>query len=239
MRLCEMLRVPGGITAVVGGGGKTTLIWRLAQELSEQASVLITTTAHIRVPACETLLNPTPEQVRAAFAHGNLLAVGAEAEAGKLTEAPALRGLYQTLADYVLIEADGSRGLPLKAPAAHEPAMPAGAALTVAVAGMGCAGQTIAAAAHRPALYAALCGLPEGATVTPEAVARVLGHSQGQRKAVAGRLIVLLNQADTPGRLAFARDVATRLNEEAFITALQTSPDLIEHWLHGSQITVP
>ena len=127
MRLCELLRVPRGVTAAVGGGGKTSLIWRLACELSENARVLITTTAHIFPPACETLLDPTPEQVRAAFAWGNLLAAGIPAEGGKLAEATALRGRYSELADYVLIEADGSRGLPLKAPAAHEPALPEGA----------------------------------------------------------------------------------------------------------------
>mgnify|MGYP000891227229 CR=1 FL=1 len=233
MRLSALMNVPRGITAAVGGGGKTSLLWRLAQELSESATVLLATTTHIWPPACETLLNPTAEEVRATLRHTNLLAVGSPAEGGKLREATALRGQYEGLANYVLIEADGSRGLPLKAPADHEPVLPAGAALVVAVAGMACMGQTVAAAAHRAALYAELCGLDECASVTPEAVACVLNHPQGLRKGVAGRFCVVLNQADTPERIAFARAVAAQLKAETIITALQTQPCFAERWLGG------
>jgi probable selenium-dependent hydroxylase accessory protein YqeC len=198
--------------------------------------VLITTTTHIRPPACETLLRPSPEAVRAAFDRTNLLAAGDPAEGGKLTEAQALRGAYDGLADYALIEADGSRGLPLKAPAAHEPVLPDGAALVVAMAGMACAGQTIRDAAHRPALYAALCGLPEDARVTPEAVACVLMHPMGQQKGVPARFAVVLNQADTPQRLAFARAVAAGLAADVAIMALQSEPDFVELWHNGKHL---
>ena len=233
MRLSALLNVPRGITAAVGGGGKTSLLLRLAQELSESATVLLATTTHIRPPACETLLNPTAEEVHAAFQRTNLLAVGEPTEDGKLREATGLRGQYEGLAEYVLIEADGSRGLPLKAPAEHEPVLPAGVSLVVAVAGMTCQGQPIATAAHRSALYAALCGLNESLPVTPEAVACVLNNPRGQRKGVTGRFCVLLNQADTPERLAFARAVAARLETETVIAALQAQPDFAERWLHG------
>ena len=237
MRLSAMLAVPRGITAAVGGGGKTSLLWRLAQELSQNATVLLATTTHMRPPACTVLLSPTAEAVREAFRHTRLLAVGTPAGEGKLAEVPALQASYAQLADYVLIEADGSRGLPLKAPAAHEPVLPDGAALVVAVAGMACQGQTIGLAAHRPALYAALAQLSEGAPVTPQAVACVLMHPMGQKKGVAGRFAVLLNQADTPERLAFAQEVASLLDAETLITALQTQPDFAEHWRSGIQVS--
>lgn len=42
MRICDVLAVPRGITAVVGGGGKTSLIWRLATELCQMERVLLT-----------------------------------------------------------------------------------------------------------------------------------------------------------------------------------------------------
>lgn len=234
MRLSELLAVPRGVTAMVGGGGKTSLLLILARELSETARVLATTTAHIWPPPFETLLSPTPETVLAAFAHTNLLAAGDPAPDGKLREPAALARGWARLAEYTLVEADGSRGLPLKAPAEHEPALPGDAALVVAVAGMSCAGHTVGQAAHRPSLYAALAGLPEDAPVTPEAVARVLMHPNGQRKGVAGRFAVVLNQADTPQRLAFARDVAMRLPCEAVITALQSKPGFAEVWRGGA-----
>ena len=233
MRLCDRLMIPQGITAVVGGGGKTTLLWRLATELSAHAHVLLTTTTHIWPPPCATLVDPTPEQIRHAFGLHNLIAIGSPQPDGKLAEVAALHDAYQELAQYVLIEADGSRGLPLKAPAAHEPVLPPGTALTIAVAGMNCAGLRIADAAHRPARYAALAGATEGDSITPQVVARVLTHPQGQAKGVTGRLVYVLNQADTPDKLAFARAVATQLPGETLITALAVEPNFAECWQHG------
>ena len=233
MCLSDRLAIPRGVTAVVGGGGKTSLIWRLAQELSLRATVLIATTAHIRPPACITLREPDRAAIRAAFLRHRLLAIGDPAPEGKLAQASRLRGDYRGLADYVLIEADGSRGLPLKAPGAHEPAMPGDPSLTIAVAGMSCLGRTVVQAAHRPALYAALAGLGEQDPVTPEAVAKVLADPAGQRKGVAGRFLIVLNQADTEERLAFARQIASRLAEETWITALASRPDWAERGTPG------
>lgn len=224
IRLSDWLEIPRGITAVVGGGGKTTLIHTLAEELADRGRVLITTTTHIRPPTCETLLSPEAGQIAKAFAHTRIVAVGMPAPDGKLTEVAELRERYASLADYVLIEADGSRGLPLKAPAEHEPVLPEHAALVIAVAGMSCEGQTVAAAAHRPALYATLAQCQTGDMVQPEWVARVLEHPLGQRKGVTGPFAVVLNQADSPRRLEFARKVAQRLTSKTGIVALQSKP---------------
>ncbi len=233
MRLSETLSIPRGVTAAVGGGGKTSLLNRLAAELSRTNTVLLLTTTHIWPPACETLLLPTRARIRDAFAHTNLLAAGDPSPEGKLTAAAALRDEYEGLADYVLVEADGARGLPLKAPDAREPVLPANAALVIAVAGMACAGQTIAQSAHRPALYAELAGLPPDAYVTPQTVARVLTHPNGQKKGVTGRFLIVLNQTDTGERLAFAREVARSQAEETVLTALASIPDRAERWRHG------
>ena len=223
-RLSDWLEIPLGITAVVGGGGKTSLIHTLAEELANRGRVLITTTTHIRPPACLTLLSPDERQIAKAFEQSRILAVGMPSQEGKLAEVPDLRERYAALADYILIEADGSRGLPLKAPAAHEPVLPKQTALVIAVAGMSCEGQTVAAAAHRPALYAMLAQCNTGDVVQPAWVARVLEHPLGQRKDVTGRFAVVLNQADSPQRLAFARQVAQCLTSKTAIVALQSKP---------------
>lgn len=238
MRLSEALAVPRGVTALVGGGGKTSLLLALARELSETARVLVTTTTHIWPPPMETLISPTRAAVQEALSHTNLLAAGDSAPDGKLRESATLGRDWAGLADYVLVEADGSRGLPLKAPAEHEPALPDNVALVVAVAGMSCAGHTVSQAAHRPERYAALAGLAPDAIVTPDAVARVLLHPEGQLKRVTGRFAVLLNQADTPQRLAFARDVARRLPCDAVIAALQSRPGMMELWREGRPVFV-
>lgn len=231
MRLSEEMHVPHGITAAVGGGGKTTLLWRLARELSESARVILCTTTHIWPPACETLLDATREQIRAAKT--NLLCVASRCENGKLGPASLPPIVCAELADYVLAEADGSRGLPLKAPAEHEPAIPDGAALVLAVAGMQGLRLPIARVAHRPERYAAITGATLETTVTPEHIAAVLQSPYGQRKMVSCRFAAVLNAADTPQRLEGARACAARISGEAFVTALQTKPDFLERWRNG------
>ncbi len=236
MRLSDALRIPRGITAAIGGGGKSTLLRMLADELTGQGTVLITTTTHIWAPAENLLTNPTRASIRHALTTTRLLTVGDPSPEGKLTAPRALNDDFTGLADYVLVEADGSRGLPLKAPAEHEPVLPAGTELVIAVAGMRCADMTIAKAAHRPERYASLTELAPDALVTPDAVARVLCHPEGQRKGVTGRFAVVLNQADTPERLAFARAVARLTPGDVWITALQTRPGWLEGWLDGKPI---
>jgi len=236
MRLSDVLAIPRGISAVVGGGGKTTLIFRLARELSEQHRTLITTTTHIWPPECETLFSPSVLEIEKAFQNQNLLAVGSLTPEGKLAAVPELLTQLDHLSEYVLVEADGSRGLPLKAPAEHEPVLPEHTSLTVAVAGMTCCGQTPLTAAHRSEIYSERSGVSINERVTPQAVAYMLGSPMGQRKNVLGRYLVLLNQADTPERLAFARDVASNLREDVAIVALQTKPDWCELWKDGNPV---
>ena len=237
MRLSERLSVPRGIIAAVGGGGKTSLLWRLALELSENGRVVLTTTTHIRPPQCKTLLNPTRQAIAAALENHRLVAIGEPTPDGKLAEVKSLQGDYTWIADYVLIEADGSRGLPLKAPAEHEPRLPESASLVFIVAGMSCFGQTIEQAAHRPERYAALVGAEPSEPVKPEWVASVLDHPNGQHKNIHSRVCAVLNQADTPERLAFARDVAQRLQEDTVIVALQTRPDWAEYHACANRAT--
>jgi len=228
VKLCELLAVPTGIIAAVGGGGKTSLLWRLAQELSENAKVLITTTTHMWPPGCQLLYNPTKARIREAFTQASLVAAGNRLSDGKMCEPLGWHGNFQGLADYVLVEADGSRGLPLKAPAEHEPVIPDNTALTLAVAGMTCVGQTIETAAHRAALYASRAGVALATPVTPALVAERLCATDGQRKNVPGAFVVVLNQADTPERLTFARLVAERCDANVVILALQSKPDWAE-----------
>jgi len=236
MRLSELLAVPRGIIAAVGGGGKTTLLTRLALELSQTHTVLLAATTHMWPPRCDTLLSPTREAIAEAFTKTRLLAVGDPTAEGKLTEVSALNGDYTGLADYVLVEADGSRGLPLKAPDGHEPVLPEGAALVIAVAGMSCVGRTIETVAHRPARYARLVGAEPGDVVTPAMVAYVLTHPKGQKKGVSCRFEIALNQADTEKRVAFARDIAKETNGEAILLALAATPPWVERWQNGRPI---
>jgi molybdenum cofactor cytidylyltransferase len=127
--------------------------------------------------------------------------------------------------DFVLIEGDGARGLPLKAPGEHEPVVPSATSVLVAVAGASAFGRPIAAGAvHRPERIAALARLAlsgaagdqdDGCLVTPELVGRLLAYPDGGLKGrpAGARAVALINQCDpaAPGgaeRLAAAREAA-------------------------------
>ena len=108
--------------------------------------------------------------------------MAAESVEGKLT-APALPfEALSALADFVLVEADGAKRLPLKAHAPHEPVIPACARQTVYVLGVDGFGRPIRQVCHRPERYAALCGAAQDDPVTPALAAAVLraeGYGSG------------------------------------------------------------
>ena len=206
---------PVGVTAIVGGGGKTTLMLRLARELAENgARVIVATTTHIFPPeGISTMIDATLETVQSTLMHENLICLGTPAKDGKLSAPDLAVSEMERLSDYVLIEADGAKRLPLKAPAEHEPVIPPETKLVIAVAGVDGIGKAIQETVFRPTLYAALCSKLESEIVSAQDVALVLAHSNGQRKGVSNhmRFAVLLNKADGEGRMAAALETALSL----------------------------
>ena len=236
MTLVEALGVQvGDVVALVGGGGKTTAMLRLAREIAAQGGqALTTTTTHIfgeqvaLAPAHIRAHDATRETVLAALAaHRHVLVVGATDPATGRAAGVSLE-LFSRLRAWcpracLLNEADGSRGRPFKAPAAHEPAIPAETTLVVPVVGADVLGQTLDAEhVHRPEQVARLTGVAPGARVTPELVARVLAHPEGGRKNVpaAARVVVLINKVDTLVDRGPARETAERLLREPAIDSV-------------------
>lgn len=200
----EALQVRPGITAIIGGGGKTTLLYRLARELEGRGSVIVTTSTHIFKPT-DLPFALTAEKV------SGVLCVGTPCENGKLSAPQQSFGELSALADYVLVEADGSAGRPLKAHASHEPVIPREANQVICVVGASGLNRPAAETAHRPERFMALSG---SETATSEAVAAVLNkealHTRG-----------LINQADSPERIAAAGELARLLDCPVVIASLQ------------------
>lgn len=190
MEFWKVLGIRPGVTAVMGSGGKTGLLRRLARELP--GTVLLCTTTHIRPFAGIPLLtDPTEADLQQAFRAHRCLCLGTPAGDGKLT-APALpMETLVCLADYVLVEADGSRGLPLKAHASHEPVLPANAGQVICVVGASGFGRPVGEAVHRPERFRTLTGAEAADTVAPELAAEVLW-----REGLCDT--VFLNQLDRP-----------------------------------------
>lgn len=223
------------VVALVGGGGKSAAMFRLAREVAAGGGrAITTTTTHIfatqiaLAPAHIADADATREALAAALdRHHHVLVIGPtnletrRAAGISLDRFRELRGWWPDAC--LLAEADGSRMLPFKAPAAHEPVIPAETTIALAVVGADVLGRPLDADhVHRPERVSALSGAPMGASITPEIVARVLAHPDGGRKGVPGmaRLLVLVNKIDALADPALARETAERLLREPAIEAV-------------------
>ena len=212
MNLHKALEIRPGVTSVIGSGGKSTLLARLAAELAEGgATVALATTTHFMpFPGVACVAGGSAEEVRLALAAHGVTCVaapagGATGAAGKLGPAALAPVELARLADYVLVEADGSKRLPLKAHAAWEPVVPEGSTQSVLVVGASGFGRPVHEAVHRPERFCELAGcLPED-EATPEAVAAVI-----RAEGLAGRVVV--NQCEGEGALACAQRLEALLD---------------------------
>lgn len=213
MSLSALLDVRVGVTAVIGGGGKTTLLSVLGRELSGRRRVVLCTTTKI-FPFPEIPCAKTAEEL-AHLAGERLICTGTQVPGtGKLTVPPVPISALMREFDYVLVEADGSAGRPLKAHAPHEPVIPPEASNVILVVGASGFGRPIREAAHRPERYAALAGAGLEDLVSPAMAAAVV-RAEGLHDRV------YINQAETPFQLADAKRFAQDMNCPVLAGSLQ------------------
>ena len=184
---------------LVGGGGKTTVMYELAAAWAACGrKVLVLTSTHILQPADGSFA------VDAAAVHNlwqqrRYAVIGTpELATGKLTAPP--QDLYEALqpqADVILCEADGSRHKPCKAPAEHEPVLLPDSDIVLAVAGMDALGCSLAQACQRPQPAAELLGCSLDSVIDEQMLAALLLSEQGARKNVGTRAYyIVLNKCD-------------------------------------------
>lgn len=173
--------------AVVGSGGKTTYIREQAKKyLAQGKRVLVTTTTHMYAEADTLFTNDAAEICTCLQTKGYCMAGQRAKQNGNSDDTDAcqaktgqrgertdmdtgkIRALSADVlacaaqcADIVLVEADGSRGKPVKFPVPHEPVIPEHTDMIVIVMGFFAVGQTIEKACHRPEQVCnCLCATP-------------------------------------------------------------------------------
>ncbi|MDH3540578.1 MAG: selenium cofactor biosynthesis protein YqeC [Acidimicrobiia bacterium] len=207
------------LVAFTGGGGKTTLLLELSRELAARGDrVLVTTTTRLGLDQTDGVAvawSLDPFQLESALDATGTLFVLSEGDDHKVRgyEPEIVDELFaDTSASYVLVEADGSRGRPLKAPAEHEPVIPAAASIVVVVLGIDAIGRTFFEAAHRPAAAVALTGLAEHDRITAEAAAIILTHADGGLKGIpaSARVVIALTKVGA-GSEAAAGEIERRV----------------------------
>lgn len=221
------------VIAVVGGGGKSSAVFGVGLELAAAGyRAVVTHTAHIaslqtewspavvELAADATTL-PVAQIAAALDAQGVCLLTGPPAADRRLGLSP---GLVDDLAQAapwlnlhaISIEADGSKMRSAKAPAAHEPVLPASTTLLVPMLGLDAIGAEINDALfHRAELVREVLDLaqPDPLRFTAQMAAGLLLHTAGGAKArpPSARLLPIFNKADHPLRLLYGRLAAAQL----------------------------
>lgn len=213
--------------AVVGAGGKTALIFRLARELSRAGNkVLISTATRMFKPLSEQggplILDNNPfsakEKICKAFGQTNMVTL-----AEQLIEGDKIKGVLPEVLDelfeegvcsYILVEADGSRRKPIKGPGPHEPVMPQKATQVFGVIGMDAIGRTLdEKTVHRPELLSEITGTSMGSMIDCEIIARLILSPRGLFKnaGLFSKKILVLNKAEDFILLDKARQIASKV----------------------------
>ena len=162
------------IIAVVGSGGKTTRIKELAERYRREGkSVLVTTTTHMFIEE-DTLLRDDADTIIGRLRETGYVMAG-------IPDGIKIRALSRetfsavcACTDVVLVEADGSRHMPLKYPNAAEPMIPEGADEIVVVWGPHGLGKPAREVCHRLDLVTQCLGITEDTRMTRDHVRQLL-----------------------------------------------------------------
>lgn len=215
------------VVSVCGAGGKSTLIFALAEELAAAGErVLVSTTTKMsRDQVAGRWRSTRSADVQAICAMGDrggepVVAYSDidEARDKAIGYSPGEIDLVAQTSRFtrILIEADGSARRPLKAPADHEPAFPATTEAVVMVAGAKGLNRPLdEATVFRSELWSQRTGIPIGGTVIPDSLAKMTVHPDGFARNAPDNAsrVLFINQCDDRQRLGSALDALARLSE--------------------------
>lgn len=172
------------IISFVGGGGKTTSMYTLANELSSLGKkVLVTTTTHMHMPKDYINFKGDLNEIKERFKGNNLITVGIKDKDEKISSVGnEIAEILIELCDFLLIEADGSKMLPLKAPASHEPVILSNTTMIVGVAGIDSLSKSIKEICHRPEHVCNILRKKYEDKINEKDIATLLSSENGQKK---------------------------------------------------------
>ncbi len=231
-------------TAIVGAGGKTTALFQLAHQIENPVWVM--TTTHLGTDQIDladrhfTILSINEIDINQLTKQKISLITGSHTSDDRvsgltLEVLESLRQLANQEKISILIEADGSRSFPLKAPAEHEPAIPNWVKYVVVVVGLSVLGQPLSSKwVHRYKEYSCITKLKENEPVTIESICNMLIHAEGGLKNIPpnAQKVVLFNQADTQDSQIQARKVVQKLltngYQKIIVGSLSKDPQRLE-----------
>ncbi len=218
------------VISLVGAGGKTTLMFRLARELflSGKRVVTTTTTKILEPGSGETvsLFVHRDEEELKQFVQKHLDQYKHLTIATERLGLKKLKGISSELvdklwssseADYIVVEADGAAGRPVKAPRMGEPVIASSTTMVVAILGVdGVEREIDEENVFQAERVAKMTGIPLGEKMTEEGMAVLVTHPEGIFKGAppSSRVIVLLNKVDVPSGVVKAKKIAQEIIEK-------------------------
>ena len=207
------------VISIAGAGGKTTLMFRLAEMLPGRCVMTTTTKVAFEqvqsVDVCCTLEDfPGCGEGKKIWASPSLEPVEGKIHGCSFPEFSQLTALCAAEGFPLMNEADGAHCRHIKAPAAHEPMIPPESTVCIYGTGLDVLGKPVdGETVHRPEIFTELTGAQPGELIQPEHVLRLLEHPQGGLKGFPpdALKIVYLNHADTPERKAAGEWICERL----------------------------
>lgn len=216
------------LVALVGGGGKSTLMFGLGTEFAAAGKrVIMTTTTKMGREQAE--LAPTVCwsadtvcAVEALDGPGPVMLL-TDGDDHKVTGPPPEtvdRLFAESNADYLIVEADGSWRRPLKAPAAHEPVIPLSSTTVVILMGMSAVGHPLEDVTHRVEQAIRFTALPPDHLLTPEDCALILAHRDGALRVCPpqSRVLVALTQIENATDVAAAHAISSAVRRHPRIS---------------------
>ena len=180
--------------AAIGSGGKSTILSEIAKEyIKANRTVISTTTTHIWKPD-RGVFEEDIQKVKEFLKKNPFVIVGNHLDNTEKLSGISLEFLAQLkkTANCILVEADGSRQLPLKVPNEREPVIPPNTELILAVAGISALGKPICEVVHRPELAVTVLHKSITDTVDIVDIALLLNYQKNRSRAIP-----VLNQVDT------------------------------------------
>ncbi len=239
-RLIDTFQLPGkGMISIIGAGGKTSLMFRLAKELADSGKkVLTTTTTKIFMPLPSqspfTIIDSSIEAVikKSSLRLLRFLHFSAgrkyDPTLGKLIGFTTgnIDQLWQAdLFDWIIVEADGARQKPLKTTALHEPVIPEETTHLILAAGLDSLGKSLTEThVHRAELFSQNTGLPMKETIDEKSMALSSAIEIKKAKDLCHPLstFVFLNKADTLDKINSGKKIASLLKTNNIIDRIIT-----------------
>lgn len=181
------------IIAIVGSGGKTTLLKKLAAQYRQAGkTVFLTTTTRMFIEP-DTLLTDDPQVILQTLRKKGFAFAGVPEGCKIKALSPETFSAAASFADVTIVEADGSKQLPLKYPNQSEPVIPAGPDKIIVVCGLHGISKQAKDVCHRLELVKRCLGIEDDTLITPRHVQQLVteGYLKPLRKAYPGTEVTL------------------------------------------------